>query len=399
MRLSFDNSPVRQLSPSRVGPRPASARASSHDANVQKALRQKLETPPAASVLAQQRFQSLPGGVPDPMLARVWQLYEHAFPADTPFHTSLKLDGVRCIAMRHPTTRRVGFFSRVGNEFQCCPHIAEALQPLFDAHPKLALDGELYRHGMPFGDLVGCVKARPGTATPEHHDLQGQMQFHVFDIARWRAGTMEMPFAERQQQYLQLLEEHLDPEDYCAPPRTVRARLGKQDDTTAVWDATLADFCGRVASSAAAVVPVLHVKMRKAVLEAALHSALEHKLEGVMLRDGAAPYQWGKRSAALMKWKIMHDSEFRIVDVVEGEGRFRGMVGAFVFETADSEKKRFRAGLSAPLEARKSLWGDRKTLIGLQATVQYQELTPAGVPRFPVVKAIRGSGPSDPNWL
>lgn len=40
-------------------------------------------------------------------------------------------------------------------------------------------------------------------------------------------------------------------------------------------------------------------------------------------------------------------------------------------------------------EQNKAIWLDKESVVGKLATIKYQELTPDGIPRFGVFKAIR----------
>ena len=65
-----------------------------------------------------------------------------------------KLDGIRC------TANKDGLWSRTGKAIVSCPHIIEVLEPLFDRHPQLVLDGELYNHSLRenFNEITSVVK-------------------------------------------------------------------------------------------------------------------------------------------------------------------------------------------------------------------------------------------------
>ena len=57
-----------------------------------------------------------------------------------PYFTQPKLDGVRCLVSKD------GMQSRNGKPIISAPHIRQALEPFFQAHPDAVLDGELYNH-------------------------------------------------------------------------------------------------------------------------------------------------------------------------------------------------------------------------------------------------------------
>ena len=97
--------------------------------------------------------------------------------------------------------------------------------------------------------------------------------------------------------------------------------------------------------------------------------------EGLMLRQPGSSYVGG-RSDTLLKVKSFVDCEAKVVGHVPGAGRHRGRLGALEVVLADGTGFRVGTGFSdAQREA--------PPAIGAIVTVRYQELTDAGVPRFP----------------
>ncbi len=109
--------------------------------------------------------------------------------------------------------------------------------------------------------------------------------------------------------------------------------------------------------------------------------------EGLMVRENDSPYVLRKRSKHLLKLKEFTDSEFEIVGHKEGAGEDAGTVvwqcvtpdGEHTFWVRPMGTREHRAELLAAAEANH----------GRLLCVKYQELSPDGVPRFPVGKAIR----------
>ena len=104
--------------------------------------------------------------------------------------------------------------------------------------------------------------------------------------------------------------------------------------------------------------------------------------EGLMLRQPASSYETG-RSSTLLKVKTFHDAEARVVEHLAGRGRHKGRLGALAAELPDGTSFSVGTGLS-----------DREREspppVGSLITFRYQELTDAGVPRFPsFVRAFR----------
>lgn len=108
--------------------------------------------------------------------------------------------------------------------------------------------------------------------------------------------------------------------------------------------------------------------------------------EGVMLRKPGSRYVVG-RSESLLKVKSFFDTEVRVVGHQPGSGRHKGRLGALQVELADGTLFKVGTGLS---DAER----DSPPALGEIVTVRYQELTDAGVPRFPSYVGVR----ADADW-
>ena len=118
-------------------------------------------------------------------------------------------------------------------------------------------------------------------------------------------------------------------------------------------------------------------------------SFVNNGFEGTILRVDGDGYEMGHRSEQLLKFKNFRDSEFNIVDVTHGKGKFR-KCAIFVCETKD--RVQFNCAPEGEMEYRKELYRTRKNHIGKWLTVRYFELTKDGVPQFPVAVSIREGG-------
>lgn len=108
--------------------------------------------------------------------------------------------------------------------------------------------------------------------------------------------------------------------------------------------------------------------------------------EGVMLRRPGSRYIAG-RSDTLLKVKSFLDTEARIIGHQAGTGRHKGRLGALLVELPNGTKFKVGTGLS---DAERNAPPD----VGEVVIVRYQELTDAGVPRFPSYVGVRG----DVDW-
>lgn len=250
-----------------------------------------------------------------------------------------KLDGLRCVAV----IRRgeVRLFSRTQKEYVTVPHITAEIRELFkDYLPSMinttVLDGELYNHKFKknFNKITSLIKRED--VHPDHK----LVEFHVYDFVD-KGGYKERTAC-------------LD--------RLAGAKYLKRVET-------------------------IEVKSREE-LEEYQGDCVSRGYEGCMYRNPSAPYEH-KRSSGLLKVKTFQDAEFKIVDVEEGAGKLMGRVGAFFCDLGDGTGRTFKAKPMGTLEAVKEYWERKGECLGKMATVKYQNLTPDGVPRFPVLKCIR----------
>jgi DNA ligase-1 len=108
--------------------------------------------------------------------------------------------------------------------------------------------------------------------------------------------------------------------------------------------------------------------------------------EGIMIRNPDGSYEPGKRSNNLLKMKMFETDEFEIIGVHEGTGRD---VGTPIWECQTKSGDVFSVRPDGNMESRRETYARRSEIIGKKLTVKYQNMTFAGVPRFPVGLAIR----------
>lgn len=108
--------------------------------------------------------------------------------------------------------------------------------------------------------------------------------------------------------------------------------------------------------------------------------------EGLMLRRPGSRYVAG-RSDTLLKVKSFLDTEARVVGHQAGTGKHKGRLGALLVELPNGTRFKVGTGLS---DAERTSPPD----VGEVVTVRYQELTDAGVPRFPSYIGVR----ADVDW-
>ena len=103
--------------------------------------------------------------------------------------------------------------------------------------------------------------------------------------------------------------------------------------------------------------------------------------EGLMARRPGSRYEVG-RSASLLKIKTFRDAEARVLEHLKGAGRHKGRLGALLVELADGTRFAVGTGFS---DAQRGAPPPAGSII----TFRYQELSDAGVPRFPSFVGLR----------
>ncbi len=198
--------------------------------------------------------------------------------------------------------------------------------------PEIPLDGELWIGRKAFQRTVGIVRRQDKT------ELWKQVRYVAFD-----APGVDGPFEER----LAAVRVHVE---RAGPP---------------YLSAHGHDVCAGLD----------HLRAELARVEALGG-------EGLMLRQPRSRYEVG-RSLTLLKVKSFRDAEARVLEHQPGAGRHKGRLGALLVELADGT--RFSVGTGFSDAERES-----PPPVGAVVSFRYQELSEAGVPRFPSYVGVRG---------
>ncbi|GAA5852767.1 hypothetical protein JCM9279_003963 [Rhodotorula babjevae] len=260
---------------------------------------------------------------------------------------SEKLDGVRAYWDGEST-----LWSRVGNPF--------AAPSSFTSHLPQGheLDGELFMGRNRFDETSGIVRSM-------NSERWGELRYMVFDIPSQAAK----PFEDR----LAQLHDLFPRADPATPTSTSAAALNPADGEGGVVRVVEHDKCDGWE----------HLLER-------LEEVKAQGGEGLMLRQPGSEYIH-KRSSTLLKVKTFHDAEARVVAHEPGKGKYVGMLGALECVMEDGETT-FSVG--------SGLTDERRTNpppVGAVVTYRFQELTKAGIPRFPTFVGERFDvdGPKD----
>jgi DNA ligase-1 len=272
----------------------------------------------------------------EPMLAHRYDKFPEKI--QFPCAGQPKLDGHRCIAIYENGVTKL--FSRQRKPITGLPHIEAAITKLMHAvgqtTTRWVFDGELYNHDYKhkFEELTSHIRS----STPkEGHTI---VQYHMYDIV---AGY---PFSRRSQMLAHLLDAHTD-----RVLHYVHTEIVHGDET----------------------VVELYAKF------------IERGYEGAMLRNMESDYV-GRRSYDLLKVKQFRDEEFMVTGVEEGRGK---MAGKAIFVCATEDGKEFRCKMSGSLERLADFFKNPEKCVNKLITVQFQDYTADGIPRFPVALRFR----------
>ncbi len=246
------------------------------------------------------------------------------------FHVTVqpKLNGLRCIAYK--VDGKVMLQSR-GGDFYPVAHIAEALDPILPEGVKL--DGELYIHGDSLQHITSLAK-RPQSGSEE-------LTYVLYD-APAHGGNWEERLC-----WLQDFEA-----DLSAPVFLIQNELADNHEQIAEL----------------------------------FQSFVEQGYEGAIVRSHTGMYREGYRSPDLLKVKEFLDDEYKIVGWETGKGRDEKRP-KFICETRVG--KRFGVKCKGSDAAQAEMLAQAPEIVGQLLKVKFFELTPDGIPQFPVGLAIR----------
>lgn len=115
---------------------------------------------------------------------------------------------------------------------------------------------------------------------------------------------------------------------------------------------------------------------------------VSYSYEGSIVRFDLGGYDIGHRNNQLLKVKDFVDSEFKVLNILEGGGRFKG---AAIFECRATATETFTVVPEGDMDYRRDLYNKREEILSTTKylTVRYQELSKDGVPIFPVGVTLR----------
>ena len=267
------------------------------------------------------------------------------------FVISTKLDGNRLVIIKRNGV--VEFYTRQGKLMDGLIEIEEEAKLLDD---NMVYDGELISENP--GNLPSDELFRITMTKARKKGIKTGLIFNCFDmlpVSDFERGICKIPFIKRK--------------------------------------TTLKSLLDSLKLQHIIEVPILYQGTDESKILEWIKWARDNDLEGVMINLSNAPYEC-KRSKGILKGKVMQSCDLKIIDFEEGEGNFKGTLGATLVEYKDNIVK---VGSGYSLEERNYIWKHKKELIGRIMEVSYFEesinsKTGLASLRFPVFKDIREIG-------
>lgn len=241
---------------------------------------------------------------------------------DYPTMASIKFDGVRIVSVVH--LNHVKFYTSKGREFRI-PTIERELLDLYV--PGTTLDGELvYKTGLQQHRQV--ISGKLTSILAGGIDDIPEAEYHIFDMMwhnEWE--TQECP-SDYQSRYANIVQ-------------------GIKTHRVTQW-----------------------VLMSKTEVDEMFDILTSKGFEGVMCRPAWGLYEW-KRTYNLIKLKLENECILKVIDTLEGTGKYEGQVGALICEGYIDEVH-VEVSVGSGLSDQDRL---RKDFIGKNIEVMYNTVT------------------------
>lgn len=257
--------------------------------------------------------------------------------SNSPLFVQRKYNGVRCIFTRTADGSVIGY-SRKGNLYPGLDHITKILKPIFDTHPKLYIDGELYQHGANLQDISGDT--RRGEAQGD----RSAVDYMIYDCF-----------------------------------------IDGKNETYSTRKALLDSFTDKLNNTQCKLVETFTVSNPTELLDR-YNQFIGEKYEGAMIRlDAEYKYSYNNYHCNnLLKLKPSFDHEYKLVGWMTGK---KGKAADALMVTCVTEKgKEFNVTPALTMEDRERMAKEWVTDFeskwkGLMITVTYDEISKDGVPQ------------------
>jgi len=217
--------------------------------------------------------------------------------------------------------------------------------------PNIALDGELW---MGRGGFQSCGLFRKKIADPNEWIIK-KVLYKVFDMP-----SSKKPFEERMIDLKNIVDQRCQCKITLPLQKTVFIKCP--------------------------IILTTHTKITSAnELDIMFTKIIDEGGEGVMIRKPCSKYEQ-KRSNTLLKYKVMYDTECRIVSYKPGQGKYTGKLGSFGCKLLTGNQTIFYvSGMTDTVRNSYKKTHPKGTII----TILYNDKTQQGIPRHPRYYRIR----------
>ena len=250
-----------------------------------------------------------------------------------PCYSTPKLNGVNATYWLLPNGK-LHLTSRGGETYPAIPHLESYVLTLMNHLGTIALNGELYIHDEHLQDIQSAVK-KPNQLTP-------LLEFNIF----------EMPLMT------------------CA--YSAKNKI--------MWD-TINDLCNWFEDKNNLVSFITGIECHSNEdIEVHYNQCMQAKLEGTVIYNANAVYQFNTRSSNVFKYKKAQSAEFLIVSYELD----KNSLPVFILESTGGEFKAKPIGT-------KEYWSQQipATYIGQYATCEYEVFSKSGIPQKPIFISTR----------
>lgn len=273
------------------------------------------------------------------------------------FFLSQKLNGTNCAYYKGK------LISRQGKPFTGLDHIIKDIERL-SKHENFMFNGELIRKN--YDNLSDNDNFQIGTGIINSDDSDKScIKFVIYECIpneEFENGESKLKYKARREQILN-------------PLTTVISRLNTDN---------------------LEVVPILYEGTDKSVIESLLDKADKDGWEGIMLNKDT---KWkNKRNNGILKIKTFKYADIRCIDVVEGDGKYKGILGLI---KCDYKGHELGVGSGFTDEQRNYYWNHPNEIIGKIVQIKFKGETKnknGGISvQFPIFEIVRNDK-SEPSY-
>jgi ATP-dependent DNA ligase len=266
---------------------------------------------------------------------------------------SEKIDGVFCLAFKNPYLCRVEIYSRTGEGYTSMKHIEKILYQIMDWNEII-----IFEACGPMGTLQSTVSGWARDTKEQHPELCAGCH-DLLTLEEFLKGG-DKPFIDRHVELCKRIESWCN--NKTKDQYWTVFRIGHQ-------------HCHSLEEA-----------------ERYAENIVSGEGEGAVLKNPQGLYSPGKRNQDIIKLKKGVSFDLKVLGVLEGEGKYKGTLGALLCKWKDipNESLTQTIRISGMTDAqRHEWWEDSSKIIGKIVQVDAMCLSSKGLLREPRFKGIR----------